>query len=187
MKKVFAKERKPNENETRNILEKSTPEHGGLRRSMTNPDSVLDRRKIQKPFKPSPLRLRPVSSSDEDSGFASGQLQQPSILVKIHSDLPARNIPLLVVRLAPLDTTEQIMEHVTTKYGLPAGTVRDCGLGLSGTRELLAPGDRPYILLINNTWSVLTLRRRHPHQRSSQSGSSNYSDLGAYILYMASR
>ena len=179
MKKVFAKERKPNENETRNVLEKSTPEHGGLRRSMTNPDSVLDRRKIQKPFKPSPLRLRPVSSSDEDSGFASGQLQQPSILVKIHSDLSARNIPLLVVRLAPLDTTEQIMEHVTTKYGLPAGTARDCGLGLSGTRELLAPGDRPYILLINNPGSVLTLRRRHPHQRSSQSGSSNYSDLGS--------
>ena len=111
--------------------------------------------------------------------FVSGQLQQPSILVKIHSDLSARNIPLLVVRLAPLDTTEQIMEHVTTKYGLPAGTVRDCGLGLSGTRELLAPGDRPYILLINNPGSVLTLRRRHPHQRSSQSGSSNYSDLGS--------
>ena len=37
------------------------------------------------------------------------------------------------------------------------------------------------------TGSVLPLRRRYPHQRSSQSGSSNYSDLGAYILYMASR
>ena len=125
MKKVFAKERKTSEDESRKVLEKSTPEHGGLRRSMTNPDSVLERRKIQKPFKPSPLRLKPGSSSDEDSGFASsGHQPHPSILVKIHSELTARNIPLLVVRLAPLDTTEEILEHVTTKYGLPATTVR---------------------------------------------------------------
>ena len=127
MKKVFAKERKTSEDDSRKVLEKSTPEHGGLRRSLTNPDSVLERRKIQKPFKPSPLRLKPGSSSDEDSGFASSghQLQpHPSILVKIHSELTARNIPLLVVRLAPLDTTEEILEHVTTKYGLPAATVR---------------------------------------------------------------
>ena len=69
----------------------------------------------------------------------------------------------------------------------PAACGQTRALGLSGTRELLAPGDRPYILLINKTWSVLPLRRRYPHQRSSQSGSSNYSDLGAYILYMAIR
>ena len=198
MKKVFAKERKTSEDESRKALEKSTPEHGGLRRSMTNPDSVLERRKIQKPFKPSPLRLKPGSSSDEDSGFASGHQTHPSILVKIHSELTARNIPLLVIRLAPLDTTEEILEHVTAKYGLPATTVRvhvnstvqtvhktvflqfiqvrDCGLGLGGTGDLLGPGDRPYIRLINNPGSVLTLRRRHPHQRSSQGGSSNYSN-----------
>ena len=124
MKKVFTKERKSNEDESRKVLEKSTPEHGGLRRSMTNPDSVLERRKIQKPFKPSPLRLKPGSSSDEDSGFASGHQPQPSILVKIHSELTARNMPLLVIRLAPLDTTEEILEQVTAKYGLPATTVR---------------------------------------------------------------
>ena len=124
MKKVFTKERKNSEDESRKVLEKSTPEHGGLRRSMTNPDSVLERRKIQKPFKPSPLRLKPGSSSDEDSGFASGHQPQPSILVKIHSELTARNMPLLVIRLAPLDTTEEILEHVTAKYGLPATTVR---------------------------------------------------------------
>ena len=176
MKKVFSKERKTSENETRNSMEKSTPEHGGLRRSVTNPDSVLERRKIKAPFKPSPLRLKPGSSSDEDSGFASGQQQQPSILVKIHSELTARNLPLLVVRLAPLDTTEEILETVTAKYGLPAATVRDCGLSLAGAGELLGPGDRPYLRLINNPGSVLTLRRRHPHQRSSQGGSSNYSN-----------
>ena len=61
----------------------------------------------------------------------------------------------------------------------PAACGQTRALGLSGTRELLAPGDRPYILLINNTWSVLTLRRQHPHQRTSKSGSSNYSDLGS--------
>lgn len=90
-----------------------------------------------------------------------------------------RNIPLLVVRLAPLDTAEEVLEHVTAKYGLPPATARDCGLAIGSTGEVLGPGDRPYLTLINNPASVLVLRRRHPHHahyghRSSQ-GSSNYS------------
>ena len=36
--------------------------------------------------------------------------------------------------------------------------------------------DRPFLRLINNPKSVLTLRRQHPHQPFSQGGSSNYSN-----------
>ena len=42
-------------------------------------------------------------------------------------------------------TNEPIKEHVTTKCRLPEVTVRDCGLGLSGTRKLLALEDWPFI------------------------------------------
>ena len=41
-------------------------------------------------------------------------------------------------------TNEPIKEHVTTKCRLPEVTVRDCGLGLSGTRKLLALEDWPF-------------------------------------------
>ena len=87
MKKVFSMEKKISETE---MLEKSNPEPV-LRRSLTNPDSVLERRKIKKTFKPSPLRLKPSSESEEESGFVvSNQQPPPSILVKIHSELSSR-------------------------------------------------------------------------------------------------
>ena len=101
MKKMFSKQEKvkdrgrnsPNPKIVRKLSVSSSDSVPGLKRSMTNPDSVIERRRLQRPMTaPSPLVI--------NNNFSQEQNESPNsaILVKIHSELPNRNIPLLVIR-----------------------------------------------------------------------------------------
>lgn len=198
MKKVFSKQhdkvRKLGDEGDRDVPDaKSSP---ALKRSLTNPDSVLERRRLHKPMpSPSPLVIKnqgidqseprvppinqsvariPLISQSEARNSLNGQ-SDSTILVKIQSELPNRNVPLLVVRLAPDDTCGHVLSHVTLKYNLPPHLVKEyCLVFQHGVSErYLHDQETPYSYIVNNREAILILRRRH----------SNYSDHESVLSF----
>jgi len=177
MKKMFSKQEKvkdrgrnsPNPKIVRKLSVSSSDSVPGLKRSMTNPDSVIERRRLQRPMPaPSPLVI--------NNNFSQEQNESPNsaILVKIHSELPNRNIPLLVIRLSPGDTSDKVLHHVIQKYGLPPHLFKDYHLVVQSgiTEQILGDKEYPYSYLFNNSIASLALRRR-------PSLYGNYSDHGS--------
>ena len=108
MKKVFTKQEKkerisssPSESEEKLRAQDTI----SLKRSLTNPESMMDRRRQQNKFTPSSLTL-----NYQELG---------PIIVKIQSDLPNKNVPLLVIKIAPNDSAETVIHNILVKYGLP--------------------------------------------------------------------
>ena len=189
MKKVFSKsdkvkERKLSEEEESSRKVSDKLDGSGLRRSLTNPDSVLERRRLQRLMpSPSPLVLASNNAPSQEHQPATNKPEPPSIVVKIHSELPNRNYPLLVVRLSPGDTCDTVVRHVTSKYGLPPHVVREyCLVYQSGDEsapeQYLGGQEHPYNYIISSPDAVsasLILRRRH------FLGSNNYSDHASVV------
>ena len=81
-------------------------------------------------------------------------------LHQIHSELPNRNYPLLVVRLSPGDMCDTVIRHVTSKYGLPPHVVREyCLVYQSGDEsaleQYLGGQEHPYNYIISSPDAVI--------------------------------
>ena len=156
MKKVFSKQEK--KDRLAESLQESDedqtarPENGtpaGLKRSLTNPESVMERRRQQNRFIP-------------QSSLTLNYQELGPIIVKIQSDLPNRNVPLLVIKIAPNDSAETVIHNILVKYGLPYSLATDfCLVHQAGfTEQTLSPNDLPFNYVNNIPDSSLHLRKR---------------------------
>ena len=153
MKKVFTKQEKnegiscsPEESEENKVR---VSDSAGLKRSLTNPESVMERRRQQNKLVQSSLTL-----NYQELG---------PIIVKIQSDLPNKNVPLLVIKIAPNDSSETVIHNILVKYGFPYSLATDfCLVHQSGfTQQTLGSTDLPYNYVNNLPDSSLHLRKRH--------------------------
>ena len=149
MKKVFSKQEK------RERLS-SSPEEGEeektkLKRSLTNPESVMERRRQQNKL------------AQAQSSLTLDRQELGPIIVKIQSDLPNKNVPLLVIKIAPNDSSEAVIHNILVKYGFPYSLATDfCLVHQSGfTHQTLGSSDLPFNYVHNFPDSSLHLRKRH--------------------------
>ena len=154
MKKVFSKQEKkdrlaesPQESDEDQMRRPDSS--AGLKRSLTNPESVLERRRQQNRFIP-------------QSSLTLNYQELGPIIVKIQSDLPNRNVPLLVIKIAPNDSAETVIHNILVKYGLPYSLATDfCLVHQAGfTEQSLSPSDLPFNYVSNIPDSSLHLRKR---------------------------
>ena len=164
MKRVFSKQEKkdrlaetPLESDEDQMRPTDTP--AGLKRSMTNPESVMERRRQQNRFCP------------PQSSLTLNYQELGPIIVKIQSDLPNRNVPLLVIKIAPNDSAETVIHNILVKYGLPYSLATDfCLVHQAGfTEQTLGCSDLPFNYVNNIPDSSLHLRKRQPQQLGSVS------------------
>ena len=183
MKKVFSKQEKPRKHsdEVDNKHLDKVNNSPALKRSLTNPDSVLERRRLNKPMpSPSPLLLKNHEDTVKTT-FENSDQHEEAILVKIQSELPNKNVPLMVVRLGPGDSCDQVLGHLTLKYGLPPHLVKEyCLVYQHGVQEQhLLDHDTPYSHIVSKREGVLILRRRH--------NMNNYTDHDSVMSFDSSQ
>ena len=155
MKKVFSKQEKkdrlaetPQESDEEQM--RLADSAAGLKRSMTNPESVMERRRQQNRFGP------------QSSSLTLNYQELGPIIVKIQSDLPNKNVPLLVIKIAPNDSADTVIHNILVKYGLPYNLATDfCLVHQAGfTEQTLGCSDLPFNYVNNIPDSSLHLRKR---------------------------